>query len=117
MNKDFNRNGFYKNQLLPAPHLLFLTNWSLGCAKKLAPDPMKAIDWKAVNRDKTLSSEYTVNVFNRFQELSHYDSESTRLDSRNIHLIYGNLVAANEEVALPTLPKNQNHKEIELLQT
>ena len=78
---------------------------SFRVSKKLAPDPMKAIDWKAVNRDKTLSSQYTVNVFNRFQELSRYDSESTRLDSRNIHLIYGNLMTANEEVALSTLPK------------
>ena len=73
---------------------------------------MKAIDWKAVNRDKTLSSQYTVNVFNRFQELSRYDSERTRLDSRNIHLIYGNLMTANEEVALSKLskkPKSQRN--------
>ena len=77
---------------------------SFRVSKKLAPDPMKAIDWKAVNCDKTLSSQYTVNVFNRFQELPRYDSESTRLDSRNIHLTY-DLMKANEEVALSTLSK------------
>lgn len=67
-------------------------------------DPMKAIDWKAVYRDKNLSSQYAVNVFNRFQELSHYDPEKSQLDSRNIDLIIGNLIKANEEVALSTLP-------------
>ena len=64
---------------------------------------MKSIDWKKVSSDKDLSSQYAVNVFNRFQELS----SSSHLGSDNIDSIYNNLIVANEEVALSTLPKNQ----------
>ena len=51
--------------------------------------------------DKNLSSQYAVNVFNRFQELS----STLHLESDNIDSIYENLIVANEEVALATLPK------------
>ena len=62
---------------------------------------MKSIDWKKVSSEKNLSSQYDVNVFNRFQELS----SSSHLGSDNIDSIYNNLIVANEEVALSTLPK------------
>ena len=62
---------------------------------------MKSIDWKKLSSDKNISSQYAVNVFNRFQELS----SSLHLESDNIDSIYNNLIVANEEVALSTLPK------------
>ena len=43
-------------------------------------------------------------MLNRFQELTQSSAEVS-LDSTNIDLIYGNLIEANEEVALSTLPK------------
>ena len=76
---------------------------SLRVSKKSPPNPMKSIDWKKVSSDKDLSSQYAVNVFNRFQELS----SSPHIGSDNIDSIYNNLIVANEEVALSTLPKNQ----------
>ena len=54
-----------------------------------------------MSSDKNISSQYAVNVFNRFQELS----SSLHLESDNIDSIYNNLIVANEEVALSTLPK------------
>ena len=57
---------------------------------------MKSIDWKKVSSDKYLSSQYAVNVFNGFQELS----SSSHLGSDNIDSIYNNLIVANGEVAL-----------------
>ena len=74
---------------------------SLRVSKKSPPNPMKSIDWKKVSSDKNISSQYAVNVFNRFQELS----SSLHLESDNIDSIYNNLIVANEEVALSTLPK------------
>ena len=74
---------------------------SLRVSKKTPADPMKSIDWKKVSLDKNLSSEYAVSVYNRFQELS----SSCDLDLDNIDSIYNNLIKANEEVALATLPK------------
>ena len=79
---------------------------SLRVSKKATADPMKSIDWKSVQRDKDLSTQYTVNVLNRFQELT----GSSALDSTNIDLIYGNLIKANEEIALSTLPKKDKSK-------
>ena len=71
---------------------------------------MKSIDWKTVQNDKNLSTQYTVNVFNRFQELNQSCTE-VPLDSTNIDVIYGNLMKANEEVALSTLPKkHKSHR-------
>ena len=74
---------------------------SFRVSKKSPPNPMKSIDWKKVSSDKNLSSQYAVNVFNRFQELS----STLHLESDNIDSIYENLMVANEEVALSTLPK------------
>ena len=74
---------------------------------------MKSIDWKKVSSDKDLSPQYAVNVFNRFQELS----SSSHLGSDNIDSIYNNLIVANEEVALSTLPKKSNRAKIRSVQT
>ena len=79
---------------------------SLRVSKKTPGDPMKSIDWKKVSLDKNLSSEYTVSVYNRFQELS----DSCNLDLDNIDSIYNKLIKANEEVALTTLPKKPKSK-------
>lgn len=75
---------------------------SLRVSKKSTADPMKAIDWKKVSLDKNLSSQYAVSVYNRFQELS---TSNSHLDSDSVDSIYNNLIKANEEVALSTLPK------------
>ena len=74
---------------------------SLRVSKKSPPDPMKAIDWKKVAHDKSLSSFYSVSVHNRFQELS----ASSQLSPDNIDKIYNNLVEANKEVSQSLLPK------------
>ena len=71
---------------------------------------MKSIDWKKVSSDKNLSSQYAVNVFNRFQELSF-----SHLGSDNIDSIDNNLIVANKEVS--TLPKKSNHAKIRSVQT
>ena len=52
---------------------------------------MESIDWKKVSSDKVLSSQYAVNVFNRFQELS----SSSHLGSDNIDSIYYNKKKSN----------------------
>ena len=75
-------------------------------SKKVTADPMKSIDWKSVQRDKDLSTQYPVKVLNRFQEIN----GSSALDSTNIDLILGNLIKANEEIALSTLPKKDKSK-------
>ena len=83
---------------------------SLIVLKKATADPMKSIDWKTVRNDKNLSTQYTVNVFNRLQELNQSYTE-VPLDSTNIDVIYENLMKANEEVALSTLPKkHKSHR-------
>ena len=74
---------------------------SLRVSKKSPADPMKAIDWKKVGMDKNLSSLYSVNVFNRFQELCTY----SRIESDNVDSIYSNLIKANEEISILLLPK------------
>ena len=80
---------------------------SLRVSKKSPPNPMKSIDWKKVSSDKDLSSQYAVNVFNMFQELSSF----SHLGLDNIDSIYNNLIVGNEEVAFSTLPKKiKSHK-------
>ena len=54
---------------------------------------MKPIDWRSVQRDKDLSTQYTVNVFNRLQELTQ-SSADVSLESTNIDQIYGKLMEA-----------------------
>ena len=83
-------------------------------SKKTPADPMKTIDGKKVSRDKALSSQYAVSVFNRFQELSHLDSDNSHMDSGNIDSIYENLIKANEEVVLSTLPKKPKPRKNQL---
>ena len=58
---------------------------------------MRKIDWNLVNHDLRLKSEFSLNVFNRFSELS--NSTDTIQDN------YDTLVKATEEVAPSTLPK------------
>ena len=70
---------------------------------------MKSIEWKSVQRGRDLATQYTVNMSNRFQELSQPRADVS-LDSTNIDLIYGNLIKASEEVALYSLPKSPSHK-------
>ena len=79
---------------------------SFRVSKKTTADPMKSIDWKSVQNDKNLSTQYTVDVFNRFQELNQSFTEAP-LEPTNIDVIYGNLMKANAEVALSTLPKKR----------
>ena len=79
---------------------------SLRVSKKAPADPMKSIDWKKVSRDKNLSSKYAVSVYNRFHELSN----GCDLDLNTIDSTYDNLIKANEEVALSTLPKKSKSK-------
>ena len=86
---------------------------SLRVSKKSPPNPMKSIDWMKVSSDKALSSQYAVNFFNRFQERS----SSSHFGSDNIDSIYNNLIVANEEVALSTLPKKSNRAKIRSVQT
>ena len=64
---------------------------------------MKSIDWKKVSSDKDLSSQYAVNVFNRFSSSSH-------LGSDNIDSIYNNLL-------YPHCQKKSNHAKIRSVQT
>ena len=66
---------------------------------KCQKDPMKRIDWKKVTSDSTLSEQFTGAVYNRFGSLC------DELREPSISTIYDTLVAANEEVALETLPK------------
>ena len=79
---------------------------SLRASKKAIADPMKAIDWKKVSSDPELSSEYSINVFNRFQQLS----EECASDLNDIETIYSNIAKANEEIALTSLPKKPKSK-------
>ena len=74
---------------------------------------MKSIDWKKDESDKNISSQYAVNIFYMFQELSF----SSHLQSDNIDSIDNNWIVANEEVALSTLPKKSNRAKIRSVQT
>ena len=67
---------------------------SFKVSKKTTADPKKSIYWKSVQNDKNLSTQYTVGVFNRFQELNQSFTEAP-LEPTNIDVI----------VALSTLPK------------
>ena len=67
---------------------------------------MKSIDWKKVSFDPKLSSEYSIKVFNRFQELS----VECGAGPDDIDATYSNIVKANEEIALTSLPKKSKSK-------
>ena len=79
---------------------------SLRASKKAIADPMKSIDWKKVSADPKLSSEYSIKVFNRFQELS----VECGAGPDDIEATYSNIVKANEEIALTSLPKKPKSK-------
>ena len=79
---------------------------SLRASKKAIADPMKSIDWKKVSSGPKLSSEYSIKVFNRFQELSVECGASPD----DIEATYSNIVKANEEMALTSLPKKPKSK-------
>lgn len=85
---------------------------SLRSSKRVLPDPIRSIDWKKVNSDTHISSQYSINVFNRFEALT-FECNAV---SNDIETTYSNLMKATEEVALSTLPKKQkrNSQPIEM---
>ena len=70
---------------------------SLRAPKKVTSDPMKQIDWHAVSSSTELSSQYTIDVFNRFSQLSDADDSAETK--------YSKLIEVNQEIALSRLPK------------
>ena len=76
---------------------------SLRVSKRPKPKPIKNIDWQQVVFDKSLTSQYTIAVKNKF------DSLATPEDS--IESVYTNLISSVEEVALETLPKKPKRKQ------
>jgi hypothetical protein len=75
---------------------------SLRVSKKAKPHPLKLIDWKTVSSNSTLSKQFSLDVFNKFQSLS-----SSEINSDNIEDVYNTLIKSTEEVALATLPKKE----------
>ena len=76
------------------------TKLSLRASKTTKPHPLKQIDWKRVAQDSNLSTQYAIEVHNRFSAL--YSPDIT-LD--NIETTYNHLIKVNQEVALSILPK------------
>jgi exonuclease III len=72
-------------------------NLSLRCSKKPPIHPMKQIDWVRVGKDNSLSTQYALDVFNRFSELCSDDASPT--DKHNL------VTTCVEEVATSTLPQ------------
>ena len=68
---------------------------------------MKLIDWKSVSHDDDMKERYAVSVYNRYQALTNEIAEET-CDER-----YTNLITANKEIALSTLPKKRKKKDIQ----
>ena len=77
---------------------------SLRAPKKVPTDPMKRVDWNAVTSNKELSSQYAIDVFNRFSELSCADDTAETK--------YSNLIAVNAEIALSSLPKKSQRNPV-----
>ena len=75
---------------------------SLRVSKRPPTNPIKDIDWQLVNSDKSLSSQYTIAVKNKFDAIS--------IPSDTIDAVYNNITSAVEEVALETLPKKPKKK-------
>ena len=63
---------------------------------------IKEIDWQLVNSDKSLSSQYTIAVKNKFDSIS--------VPEDTIETVYNNIKSAVEEIALETLPKKPKKK-------
>ena len=72
---------------------------SLRCSNKSKPHPMKCYDWKEVAMNKYLSSNFSLEVYNRFQPLG----AATDFDD-SVEDIYDTLVSCTEEVAKEMLP-------------
>ena len=79
---------------------------SLRVPRKVPSDPMKQIDWREVSSNKDLSGQYAINVYNKFSELSCPDD--------TVETRYSNLIAANGEIALSSLPKKPKNKHTQL---
>ena len=79
---------------------------SLRAPRKVSNDPMKTIDWNTVISDKDLSSKYAIDVYNRFSELTNSDD--------SLSAKYSNIIMANEEIALASLPRKPKRKAVNL---
>ena len=75
---------------------------SFRIQKKKRGSPMGRIDWNHVNSNDDISNKFTIDVHNRFSELSSEDAL--------IHEKYNILTNCVEEVALTTLPKRPKRK-------
>ena len=64
---------------------------SLRVSKKAKPHPLKLIDWKTVSSNSTLSKQFSLDVFNKFQSLS-----SSEINSDNIEDVYNTLIRSTE---------------------
>ena len=80
---------------------------SFRVSKTPPRDPMKNIDWRKVLGDPNISSQYCVDVHNRFQVLSSNDNAN---EVDDIDALYTKIQTASEEIALSSLPKRQKHK-------
>ena len=75
---------------------------SLRVSKRPQTKPIKRVDWQQVISDRSIVSNYTLSVKNKFEALSTPDD--------NVETTYNNLITSVEEVALDSLPMKSKKK-------